>query len=561
MAPASQQAVVGRPTIVVLPFENLGAGDDEYFADGMTDEITSRLASVNGLTVISRASAMQYREARPSLDRIGEELGVDYVLEGTVRWQRAASGPSEVRVTPQLSGVSEDTLLWTERYDAVLADIFEVQSDIAGQVIERLGVALLEPEFRFLGDRPTDNLEAYDYYLKGNEYLNRAREIESGVEARFAIQMYEEAFQLDQTFALAYANQSAAHSWLYDNHMDRSEGRLASARQSVEQALSLDPDLPEAHIALGAVLVAQGQATRGLEEYQIALASQPSSAEVYEAISHVESDLGLWEDSLASMSKAAELNPRLSRLACWTGGRLFGLGRFEEALSLHERAIALAPDRSCPYVCTTDILVNADASTDRARQFLEQLPPSIGLEDQRPINYSWVTIDMMDGRYQEALDRLASGSTDAYAFQAYYVPKDLLFAQLYGLLDQSDLERAHYEAARDLLEERVEEGPDDSRFHASLGIAYAGLGQREAAIREGQLALRILAGNQDEKLGFRLKDLAQIHVMLGDYDSAVDELERLLSIPAFFTAPYLKLDSTWHPLREHPRFQTLLPSS
>jgi tetratricopeptide (TPR) repeat protein len=430
----------------------------------------------------------------------------------------------------------------------------QLRPGVAEQVIERLGVTLLEPESLSLEDRPTDNMEAYDYYLKGNEYFHRAREVESRTDGFFAVQMYESAIGLDASFASALAKESAAHSWIFTSGLDTSAERLSQARALVDRALALNPDLPEAHTALGAVHAAQGRRQQALQEYRIALSSQPSSAEVYEAIGHVQQDLGLWADTLASMERAAVLNPRFGRLSCWAGGAQFGLRHFEEALDLHERAIDLAPDRSCPYVCMADIFLNADGNTDRARDFLAQLPSSIGLEEQRPINYSWVTVDMMDGNYQAALDRQASGATEAYAFMAYYVPKDLLAAQIYGLMGQGELERTHYEAARDLLEEGLKDSPDDPRLHGSLGVAYAGLGQRDSAILEGRLALELLEGNEDEKLGFRIKDLAQIYTLVGEEDAAVDELERLVSIPAFFNR------TTWRSIRRGSHSESILVS-
>ena len=554
----SREAVSDQKMIAVLPFENLGAPEDEYFADGMTEEIISRLAALDGLGVISRTSAMQYKESPLSLRQIGEELGVDYVLEGTVRWQRSASGPSQVRVTPQLIRVAEDTHLWAERYNAVLADIFEVQSDIAKQVIEKLDIVLLEPQRQSLESQPTENLEAYNAYLRANEYFHRGREVHSGDEVRFAIQMYEEARQLDPTFALAHARQSIAHAWLYVWYVDRTEGRFALAKEAVDRALELDPGLPEAHHVLGLVYFSEDDSDRALEEYQIVLKSQPSNSEVFEEIGAVQLALGQWEESLTTLRTAMKLNPRFGRLACWAGGRSFGLRDFSEAMRSHDRAIQLTPDRSCPYHCKALIYLNWDGSTERVGRFLEELPPNVDLEGSPPINHNWVIVDMIERRYQEALRRLSSGSSKAYEFLNFCIPKDLLAAQIHGLMNQPEREQAYYEAARDLLEARVEERPKDGNAHSSLGIAYAGLGRRDDAIREGRRGFELLAGKRDVPLGFRLKDLAQIYVMLGDYDEAIGQLEHLLSVPAFISAGYLKVDPTWNPLRDHPRFLALL---
>ena len=468
-APAPRDPASSEKMIVVLPFENLGEPEDEYFADGMTEEIISRLAALDGLRVISRTSAMQYKESPLSLPQIGEELGVDYVLEGTVRWQRSAGGAGQVRVTPQLIRVPEDTHLWAERYDAVLADIFEVQSDIAKQVIEKLDIVLAEPQRRSLESRPTENPEAYDAYLRGNEYLHRGREVHSGDEVGFAVQMYEEAIRLDRAFALAHARQSAAHAWLYFWSFDRTEARLALAKGAADRVLELDPELPEAHYALGLLYSGEQNWDRALEEYQIALRGQPSNVEVFEEIAEVQLALGQWNESLTTLGSARKLHPRFGRLSCWSGGRSLGLRDFTEAIRHHDRAIQLAPDRACPYQCKALIYLNWDGGTERARGFLETLPPNVGLEGNPPINYNWVVLDMIDRRYQEALRRLSSGSSEVYEWFAFYVPKDLVAAQIHGLMGRPELERAHYEKARDLLEAKVEEQPKDHRVHGALG--------------------------------------------------------------------------------------------
>jgi TolB-like protein/Tfp pilus assembly protein PilF len=556
---AIQDVIPDRKMIVVLPFENLGEPEDGYFADGITEEITSRLATLNGLGVISRTSAMQYKGARPSVRRIGEELGVDYVLEGTVRWQRSSTGPSRVRVTPQLIQVSDDSHLWAERYDRVLADIFEVQSDIARQVSNQLGIALLEPQRRSLQSRPTGSLEAYDSYLRGNDYLNRGRELRSPEAVHFAIGLYEDAIRLDPKFALAHARLSVAHGGLYDDQFDYTEERLSAAQAAVDRALELDPELPEAHYALGLLLYAGRQdPERALAEFQRVLRSQPNNAEVYEAISTVQQEEGRMDEGLASLKRAMELNPKLGRLPCSVGGTYFATRDFEKALLYHDQAIRLTPDRSCPYVCKLWIHLNQDGSTENARAFLSQIPTSIGLEETPPIIYPLIRMEMIDGRYEEALERLSSGPSKVLEFQNFFMPKELLAAQIYGLLGRTKEEKAHYEAARDLLEIEARERPEDSRIHSALAIAYAGIGRAEEAVREAKLGLALPGRGRGSITGYRRKDLAQVYVMIGEFDAAIDQLEHLLSTPSFFAAPYLKVEPTWRPLLDHTRFQALL---
>ncbi len=441
--PAALETTASVPKIVVLPFENLGAADDEYFADGMTDEIRSRLSRLDGLRVMSRASAVKYKGAPVPMRQLAEELGVDYVLDGIVSWQPSASGPSDVRVTAEVIQVADDTALWTASYDAVLANPFEVQSQIATQVIELLGIALVEPERAALAARPTENLEAYDLYLQGTDYLHAAREVISVGDAYFAIQLLEAAVERDPAFALAYVQLSVAHSFLWEMWEDRSDDRAALAREAVEAALVLDPALPEAHFARGLIYAAEDQRERAIEEYRTLLVRQPNNAEVYEALSKAQTELGRFEDAYASLVTAAELSPRDGRIECWAGGQMFALREFDEAIAHHRRALQLTPDRACPYVCTLDIYVNADGNTERARRFLEEIPDGVDLEARPPINYSWVMIEIIDGRYDAAIERLSLGSSQVYEFKNYYVPKDSLRAQVYGLLGRAELARQH----------------------------------------------------------------------------------------------------------------------
>jgi len=554
------EAKTSRPSIVVLPFENLGNPEAEYFADGMTEEVTSRLASLEGLGVISRTSAMQYKGARPSLKQIGEELGVDYVLEGAVRWQRSSSGPGRVRVTPQLIQVSEGTQLWAGRYDNVLTDIFEVQSDIAKRVVTELDVTLLEPQLRTLESRPTESLEAYDAYLRGNEYFHRAEQLQSKDDALIAVRMYERATEIAPNFALAHARQGVAHGWLFSWQADRTEQRLNLAKATTHRASALDPELPDVHLALGLIHTAGDDWNSALEEYQAALRSRPNDLEITVNVAEFQWMIGRWEESLATLEAAIDLNPRDGKLACWAGGRCFGLRDYSRALEFHTRAIELVPDRNCMYWCTALIHLNQDGNTQRARSFLEQLPPTVNLEGSPPPNHPWVLADLIDRRYEDALTRLSS-EPESYDWITMHYPKDVLRAQIYGLMKRSDMERAHYHAARELLERKIAERPRDFRFRGSLGVAYAGLGRPDDAIREGKRGLELLSGRRHPSYGFLVKDMAQIYTMLGKFDEAIDQLEQLLSVPSFFSAAFLNADPTWEPLHDHPRFRALLISN
>ncbi len=228
--------------IAVLPFENLGPAEDEYFADGLTEEIISRLSSISKLGVISRTSSIQYKKTSKTLPVVAKELGVDYILEGTIRWMKTG-GIERIRITPQLIKVSGDVHLWADNMDRTLDDIFRIQTEIATQVVHALGVVLREDEQGTITAIPTKNIEAYQAFLRG---ISSGPGYEKN-NTRMAIEMFERAVTLDTTFALAYCKLSAAHLLYYWEGSDRTQERLAAAKQALDKAFALQPDLPEAY--------------------------------------------------------------------------------------------------------------------------------------------------------------------------------------------------------------------------------------------------------------------------------------------------------------------------
>ncbi|MCZ6649227.1 MAG: protein kinase, partial [Acidobacteria bacterium] len=300
--------------IVVLPFENLGDPENEYFAAGISEEITSRLAAVKGLGVISRKSALQYAGTDKSMAQIGQELGVDYVLEGTVRWARGPEGESRVRITPQLILVADDTQLWSEIYDEVIDDIFRVQSEIAASVIDHTGVVLQESQRQALEFKSTENIDAYQAYVVGLEYFRSPDE--SAETYQRQIDMFQRAIDLDPGYALAHAALSRAHAGFFHFGFDRTPGRQALARASMDRALELSPKHPQVQMALGMYYY------WGYKDYDGALAAfaaaqegMPSSAEPTEYVGYIRRRQGRWQESAADMEEALALNPMDPRLS------------------------------------------------------------------------------------------------------------------------------------------------------------------------------------------------------------------------------------------------------
>ncbi|MFQ5864891.1 MAG: protein kinase [bacterium] len=554
--PHENEIISQRKMLAVLPFENLGATEDEYFADGITDEITARLATMQGLGVIARTSAIQYKNAEKGIREIGKELGVDYILEGTVRWQRAAEGPSRLRITPQLIKVSDETHLWADIYETDIADIFQLQSDISKQVVAALDIALLQREKQALEEKPTDNVEGYDYYLRGNDYIFRSFTPE---DTRIAIRMYEKAIALDSTFAHACARLSYAHLKMYHFGVDRSSERLARAKEALDKAFHLKPNLPEAQLALGYYYYwGHRELAQALKQFAIARKQQPNNSELIAAIGFVQRRQGKWEQSIKNMKKAFELDPRSSRMAINLGHIYQFLRKYSEAECYYDRAISLAPDIAEWYTFKALLYLSWNGSVERSREVLidgtKQSNPSELLRILATYDY-YILARISHPEYQQAITRVSLRPMSSDTVSFYYLTK----AILYGQMNRPDYEYAYYDSARMVFEAKTSEEPQDAFNRIKLAYAYAGLGRKQEAVREGEKAVELLPVSKDAVGGSSLgRMLAEIFVMVGEYNAAIDQLEYLFSIPGFLSTAWLQVDPIWYPLRELPRFQKLL---
>jgi len=329
-------------TLVVLPLENLGAPENEYFADGITEELALRLGGISALNVIGRTSSFQYKDTDKSTAEIGDDLRVDYVVDGSVRWQREQDGESQVAVTIQLNRVSDATTLWSNRYDRRLQDIFQVQTDIALQVTEALEVTLLEPERSSLTARPTENLQAYDYYLLGRDYLGQW-ELGS---IEHAIQHFRRAVEADSSYAQGYAVLAYAYAVLGGFGGVHPNDSWPYARASAEEALALDEGLGEAHTALAIEAMSHRYDWRAAREgFERAIELNPSSVDALVWYAMLEGGIWREEDRARQlMARAERLDPRSREVNYNIGFLLLWSGRQDEAVAAFERLVALEPE-------------------------------------------------------------------------------------------------------------------------------------------------------------------------------------------------------------------------
>jgi serine/threonine-protein kinase len=489
---------------------------------------------------------LQYADTDKPIPTIAEELGgVDGIVEGSVR--RAGN---QVRVVLQLIDKT-DVHLWSETYDRDLtvANVFAIQSDIAQQIARALEAELTSGERERIEEIPTDNLEAYEFYLRGKEYYRRPGSVAD--DYRSAQRMWEQAVDLDPSFALAHASLSILHADSYWMRHDFTDDRLRLARAAADRALELDPDLPEAHLAFGYYYYWGFRAyDQALEELAVAEQGLPGDADVLTARGYIYRRQGKWEEAIANLQRAAELDPRDAHIFFELGATHRALRRYDEAERYYDKALAIEPEYEGVVYGRAQNSYRRDGDLEPLRAYVSAYPEA---------HLRRWSVEVLNRNYPAALAALSQVEDETIISQHEYDPPSLYSGLTHIYAGQPELARAAFDSARVSYEAAVSELPDDAVRHWGLGLAYAGLGMEEDAVREGQMAVDLMPMSKDAySAPGPLYGLAQIHTMVGDYEAAIDQLDYLLSIPSSVSVPRLRLDPTWDPLRDHPRFQALL---
>jgi serine/threonine protein kinase/TolB-like protein len=545
----------GARRLAVLPFENLGKAEDGYFADGVTDEIRGKLSALPGLQVTARSSSSQYKDTPKSPAEIGRELGVDYLLTGTVRWEKGGAG-SRVRVSPELIQVSTGSARWQEPFDAALTDVFQVQADIAGRVAESLNLALGAGERERLAEKPTQSLTAYDAYLKGEE-VSDAMGVSDPAKLRRAIGHYGAALALDSAFALAWSRLAQAHALLYFLSVPTpAEGE--AARAAAERALALAPERPEGHLAMGDYHYrVTKEYQRALEQYALGQRSAPRDADLLVATALAEQTLGRWEAALQHLQQAWTLDPRSVNTARRLARTLLWLRHYPEALRVAEQGLALAPS-SVELIEQKAMVSLAQGDLGAARAVLRSTPKEVTpAELVAFVGNFWDLAWVLEDEQQRLLVGLPPGQfdDDRGAWGG-------VMAQTYGYRGDQARARAYADSSRIGYEAQLRDAPDDAQLRLLHGLMLAYMGRKADAIREGEHGLALQPLSEDAYSGaYNQHLLARIYILTGEYDKAIDQLESLLGIPYYISPGWLRIDPTFDPLRKLPRFAKLLGST
>jgi TolB-like protein/Tfp pilus assembly protein PilF len=542
-------------SIAVLPFQNLSdEKENAYFADGIQDDVLTNLSKIGDLKVISRTSVMPYRGKASNVREIGKALGVATILEGSVR--RIGN---RVRVNVQLINASNDEHMWAEDYDRDLTDVFAIQTDLARQIVRELQAKLSPTEKAQIERKPTENGEAYLAFVQAHNLQNA---FEDFGKLKQSEQLYARAIELDPKFALALARYSQLESWIF-HIFDPTRERRQKARALAEQALQLQPDLPEAHLAMGfSYYYGDNNYDSAQKEFETAQRGLPNESEVYLALGAIQRRQGKWAESTANLEKAVSLNPKdnlpLQNLVI----NYQDLRNFDAANKTIDRGLALDPTAFGLLELKSKLAIFEKGDFSVAEKAFAAVK-SIPMTNEQKLKTASARADVfvLERKYQEGLreaeslpdDLLAPIHPEALCYKYYLIG----FARK-ALQDEAGA-RAAFLKAKDLLEALLKESPDAAEMHIQLAKVLAHLGEKDAALAEARRATELVPESKDALGGPEIAaGVAEVHAVLGDNGRAIEILDGLLSRPSAVTVQSLKVNPIWDPLRNDPRFQVLI---
>jgi TolB-like protein/Tfp pilus assembly protein PilF len=546
---------ISQKSIAVLPFESLSEDRaNAYFAEGIQEEILTRLAGIADLRVISRSSTQRYQSKPRNLGEIAKQLGVANILEGSV--QKAAD---QVRVNVQLVNAKTDSHLWAETYDRKLTDIFEVESEIAKGIAKSLQAKLTGREEQALAVKPTNNPEAYDAYLRGLAFDARSNYSYSTDLVEKAIGFYERALQLDPNFSLAWARLSRVDALLYFNRNDAtSAARGETAKNALENAQKLEPNSPETLLALGYyqywVLRDYGAAKTTFGRVSKIL---PGSTEAPRALGLITRREGHWDQSIAYFEQALVLDPRNVLLLNNAADTYAELRQFPAAQKLYDRALDITPNDQ-DLMSSKASIYQAQGNLQEAAKFLSEI------NEQTLSDNTFVTKIVqlrLERNYGEAIRLLqARLARFHFASESYKGLIQVELALIQRLAGDTAGAKVTAEQARSTLEPLCRDQPDSYHLVTWLSQAYAVMGEKDLALKEAARAIMLLPRAKDAVIAPRYEEsLALIQTMVGENSRAISTLTQLLQTPYALpiTPALLRLDPIWDPLRSDPPFQKL----
>ncbi|MCF7851394.1 MAG: hypothetical protein K9M85_07015 [Candidatus Marinimicrobia bacterium] len=539
---SNQAGLFDSKSIAVLPFTPFTKTvEDESFADGVHDDILTQLSKIAELKVISRTSVMQYKGTTHHIADIAHDLGVANVLEGSVR--RAGD---QIRIVAQLINAKTDEHLWAETYDREYADIFAVQSDVAKKIARALKAKLTPREQQYIETKPTENQEAWELYTRAELLMYTQGDSNDSI----ASALYDEASRLDAEFLLPVTRLARYHAYAYfdGSGTDPSAERLGRAKAALDKAQTIEPSAPETHMAQGYFYYyGSRDYEKALEEFYIAQDAQPNNSDLFAAIAYVERRLGRWEACWEHLEKAVSLDPSHPQKVYEIRDTARRMRKWAEAEKYQKRFSAIRGGNAFA-IEVADYWISLDhyGDLEKLQVIYDNLTSrfseseTIGLRQW----HAYITRNWEQG----LLQNLALKQSDPF-----------IRGQWLRLNGRSDEAMAYFDSARVAAERRIADNPEDWDAHNALGIAFAWLGEYDAAISWGRKAVEMMPISRDAVLGPEaLNDLAEIYIACGEEELAIDAIETLLSVNTWLTVNRLKIMAAFDPLRDDPRFQALM---
>jgi len=551
---------VGRPAtpgIAVLPFENLSSDrEDAFFADGLQDDILTKLATIADLKVISRTSVMQYRGKR-NMRQIGDELRVSHVLEGSVR-----KAGAWLHINAQLINTRTDTHIWAEQYDRDLKEVFFIQSEIAQKVAKQLHAKISPAERLAIERPPTADLTAFTLYSRAkNLVVTTTYGSNATANLRGAADLLNEAVTHDPSFFQAYCLLAHAHHQLYFLGGDHTAARLALAEAAIQAAFRLRPDAGEAHLTRAEHFYC------GYLDYQTALAETevarktlPNEARVFELTGYIERRRGHWEESTRSLQRALDFDPRNVLILVQTAVSYDLLRRYDDERMLLDRALTIEPNNAETKFLRAFVELNMKADTQPLHKLIDQIRVR-GAAEFQSVADSWVACALAEHNPAAATNALIASGEFPFNDDAVEFSRQFIEGVIARMVKDNSKAQVAFTAARAEQERIIQSQPNYGPPLCVLGLIDAALGRKAEALREGHRAVELLPMEKDAINGAHLiKYFAVIAAWVGEKDLACEQLATAVRFPNSPSYGDLKLMPWWDPLRGDPRFEKIVAS-
>jgi len=552
------EAPIPEKSIAVLPFENLsGEKENAYFTDGVQDEILTGLAKVADLKVISRTSTMQYKVgAERNLREIAKALGVAHVLEGSV--QRAGG---RVRVSAQLIDARTDSHLWAERYDRDVADVFAIESELAGKIVAQLKSKLSREEKAAIEERPTADLAAYDLYAHAKTLIDNNPLGEPRKDLFEAVRLLDKAVKADSSFFLAYYQLAHAHDLIYQSVFDHTPARLALADAAIQSLRRLRPDAGETHLALAKHLYwGYLDYDRARQELTAAQQTLPNNALAFQLVAYIDRRQGRWEESTRNFERASELDPRNVVILQQLSLNYENLRRYADMAATLDRALTLAPNDVALRTQRAGVALSSNADPKPLHATIQGILAENPNAARLLADY-WLLLSLYERDPAAAERALAAMPPGGCYDSAIPFPNTWCEGLVARMRGDQPAALAAFTNARKELGKIVRDQADYAEAICALGVIDAALGNKEDAIREGQRAVELMPVSKNAIEGpLLIKNLALIYAWTGEKDHAVEQLDKATKLPSYLSYGQLRLHPIWDPLRRDPRFDKVVAS-